>query len=172
MDQQNGVALSCGLLAGFSIWLTGLLSLPAWLMFLAWLTFFCGLGRRGLTLQFASNLFGIAIGTAALSILEAVNGPLVVTVVVVAISAFLIAQAGRLDLLAQVPGSFVGFVMIAAASQTTGLSVSTWSVDGPVYLAVLAVVLGSAFGVVSERLARALSAPVTPSTEQSGQATA
>jgi hypothetical protein len=157
MSKQNSLALSVGLLAGVSVWVTDLLSIPTWLVFLAWLTFFfCGLGIEGLKLQFASNLWGVVVGIVALTVLKEINGPLVVTVAVVAAAAYLIAQSQRLALLAQGPGSFVGFAMIAAAMQTTGLPITDWSIDGPIYVAVLAVVLGSLFGVTSELATRAL----------------
>jgi len=167
MNEQNSLALSVGVLAGLSVWVTDVLSIPTWLVFLAWLTFFfCGLGRDGLRLQFASNLWGVVVGIGALSILNAVDGPLIVAVIVVAIAAFLIAQSQRLELLSQGPGSFVGFAMIAAAVQTTGLPITDWTFDGPASVAVLAVVLGSLFGVASELVARILSGSLHDSQDE------
>lgn len=159
MKQQNSLAFSVGLLAGLSIWVTHLLSIPTWLVFLSWLSFFfCGLGREGLKLQFASNLWGVAVGITALTLLRAINGPLIVTVLVIAVAAYIIAQSQRIKILAQGPGSFVGFAMIAAAVQVTGLPITDWTLDGPVYTAVGAVALGSLFGVASDVLTRMLCA--------------
>lgn len=157
MNEQNSLALSVGLLAGLSIWVTDLVSIPTWLMFLAWLTFFfCGLGREGLKLQLSSNLWGIGVGVVALTILESAQGPLLLTVAVIAAAAFVIAQSQRIPTLAQGPGSFVGFAMIAAGVQITGLPITDWTTSGPVYVAVIAVLLGSAFGVGSQLLAAAI----------------
>lgn len=157
MNEQNSMALSVGLLAGLSVWVTDMLAIPTWLVFLAWLTFFfCGLGREGLKLQLAGNLWGVVVGIAALSLLNAIEGSLIVTVAVVTAAAYLIAQSQRVGILSQGPASFVGFAMIAAAVQTTGLPITDWSADGPISVAVIAVVVGSAFGVASETSARIL----------------
>jgi hypothetical protein len=151
MSETNSMAICVGLLAGLSVWVTDLLDISTWLVFLAWLTFFfCGLGREGLILQFASNIWGVVVGIVALYVLSEIDGPIGVTIVVIAIAAFTIAQSARLPWLAQSPGSFVGFAMIAAAVQTTGLPITDTTVDGPAVVAVLAVVLGSAFGVASD----------------------
>lgn len=155
MNETNSLAVSVAVLAGISVWVTGLLAIPTWLVFLAWLTFFfCGLGRSGLILQLSSNLWGILVGIVALFTLSRLDGPILVPMAVVAVAAYVIAQSARLRVLSQSPGSFVGFAMIAAAVQTTTLPIDSVTVDGPIVVAVAAVLLGSAFGIASQVAAR------------------
>lgn len=151
MNETNSLAVSVALLAGISVWVTDLLAIPTWLVFLAWLTFFfCGLGKSGLILQLSSNLWGILVGVVALFTLSRLDGPVIVPMAVVTVAAFVIAQSARLRVLSQSPGSFVGFAMIAAAVQTTALPIDSLTSTGPIAVAVSAALLGSAFGVASQ----------------------
>ncbi|WP_296139351.1 MULTISPECIES: hypothetical protein [unclassified Pseudonocardia] len=38
MSETNGLATSIGILAGVSVFVTGWIGMPTWLLFLAWLT--------------------------------------------------------------------------------------------------------------------------------------
>ncbi|WP_424809882.1 DUF1097 domain-containing protein [Rhodococcus sp. 27YEA15] len=157
MNETNSLAISVGVLAGVSVWVTGLLSLPTWLVFLAWLTFFfCGLGKSGLILQLSSNLWGIFVGAIALYALSRLPDQIFIAMLVIAVSAFTIAQSARVRFLSQSPGSFVGFAMIAAAVQTTALPIDNVTVHGPIAVAVGAAVLGSLFGIASQLAAFAI----------------
>lgn len=158
MNETNSLALSVAVLAGVSVWLTDLVNIPTWLVFLAWLTFFfCGLGRAGLVLQLSSNLWGILVGVVALFVLSVIDGHIIMSMLVIAVAAFVIAQSARIGVLAQSPGSFVGFAMIAAAVQTTALPIDDPTLGGPVAVAIAATVLGSIFGGASQLLAVGLS---------------
>jgi len=158
MNETNSLALSVAVLAGVSVWVTDLLGIPTWLVFLAWLTFFfCGLGKTGLVLQLSSNLWGILMGVIALYAISRLSGSIIVAMLVVAAAAFLIAQSARLRVLSQSPGSFVGFAMIAAAVQTTELPIDDVTIHGPVAVALAAAALGSLFGIASQLAAWALS---------------
>lgn len=156
MSPTNAVAFSVGVLAGLAVLVTDVVNVPTWLVFLAWLTyFFCGLGTRGLKLQLSSNLWGIGVGIVALAVLTQTNNRWLIAGVV-AIAAFTIAQSARFDLLSQTPGSFVGFVMIAASLRVTGESIGSASTTGPIFVAVASALLGSVFAVSSEALASLL----------------
>lgn len=158
MSETNGLAVSVGILAGVSVVATAWLGMPTWLLFLAWLTyFFCGLGVSGLRMQLATNLFGVCIGVIALGVVALLSAPLWAVAVIVTLAAFTIAQSGRLSALAQTPGSFVGFAMIAAAAQVSGRNLFESSLANPIILAVGAVLLASVFAVASEFGGKALS---------------
>ncbi|ODU05712.1 MAG: hypothetical protein ABS81_06875 [Pseudonocardia sp. SCN 72-86] len=158
MSDTNGLATSIGILAGVSVFVTGWIGMPTWLLFLAWLTyFFCGGGTDGLKLQLATNLFGVLIGVVTLGIVALVNAPQWLVALLVVVAAFTIAQSGRISGLRQTPGGFVGFAMIAAAVQVTGKSVLEPSWSNPIVLAVGAVVLASVFAVASELGGKVLS---------------
>jgi hypothetical protein len=77
--------------------------------------------------------------------------------VIVVLAAFTIAQSGRLSALAQTPGGFQGFAMIAAAVEVSGKSVLEPSLANPIIMAVGAVLLASVFAVASELGGKALS---------------
>lgn len=163
MNETNSLAVSVGILAGISVLVTDLMGIATWLVFLAWLTFFfCGLGPRGLKLQLSSNLFGIAVGAVVLALITQVAGGVWLVAVAVVVAAFVIAQSGRFELLSESPGSFVGFAMIAAAVELTDTSILSASVSNPIVTAVVATLVGSAFAVVSEQLAKALTRSPEP----------
>lgn len=158
MSETNGLAVSVGILAGVSVFVTAWIGMPTWLLFLAWLTyFFCGGGTAGLKLQLATNLFGILVGVIALGIATLVAAPPWGVALLVVLAAFTIAQSGRATALAQTPGGFVGFAMIAAAGQVSGKTVLELSAANPIILAVGAVLLASVFAVASELGGKALS---------------
>ncbi|GAA4910262.1 uncharacterized protein DUF1097 [Actinomycetospora succinea] len=158
MSETNGLAVSIGVLAGISVFVTAWIGMPTWLLFLAWLTyFFCGGGIHGLRLQLATNLFGVLVGIVVLGVAELVSAPLWAVAVLVTVAAFSIAQSGRLGALAQTPGGFVGFAMIAAAAELSGTTVLAPSLGNPIVMAVGAVLLASVFAVVSELGGKVLS---------------
>jgi len=158
MSETNGLAVSVGILAGISVFVTTWIGMPTWLLFLAWLTyFFCGLGVPGLRMQLATNLFGVAIGVITLGLVALLSAPLWAAALIVTLAAFTIAQSGRLSGLAQTPGGFIGFAMIAAAVQVSGQTVLEPSLANPIILAVGAVLLASVFAVASELGGKALS---------------
>jgi hypothetical protein len=158
MSETNGMAVSVGILAGVSVLVTAWIGMPTWLLFLAWLTyFFCGGGVAGLRLQLATNLFGVLIGIIALGVVALVSAPLWAVAVIVVLAAFTIAQSGRLSALAQTPGGFQGFAMIAATVEVSGKTVLEPSLANPIIMAVGAVLLASVFAVASELGGKALS---------------
>jgi hypothetical protein len=158
MSETNGLAVSVGILAGVSVFVTAWIGMPTWLLFLAWLTyFFCGGGFAGLRLQLGTNLFGVIVGIVALGLAELAAAPRWLVAVLVTLAAFTIAQSGRLTALAQTPGGFVGFAMIAAAVEVTGHTVLEPSLSNPIIMAVGAVLLASIFAIASELGGKVLS---------------
>lgn len=158
MSPTNAFATGAGLLAGLSIPLTIELEIPAWMVFLAWATyFFCGQGVEALRAQLATNSWGVVLGAAAFLVIvhfELTTWP---AAAVVGIAAFGVAQSGRIPIFSAGPGLFVGFAMIAAAVQVAGVPITEWGAKNPLVLALETVLLGSAFAVATEWIARGLS---------------
>lgn len=158
MNPVTALAIGAGVMAGLSVPLTAELGVPAWLVFLAWSTyFFCGQGRAALRAQLPTNLWGVAAGVATFWIATYFETPIWVTGGIVAVTAFTVAQSSRVALLATAPGSFIGFAMMAASIEVGSGSILDLGWSNPAVLAVSAAVLGSLFAIGTELITKLLS---------------
>ena len=160
MSAYLALALSVGLLAILDTWLFVVplgVMLPGlvWISFIAWgCHFHSGAGVKGMTTAIVGMSFGALVGMVAVML---ASGPLaglgnLAAPIAVGLGAFVICLASALPPLATIPASVYGFAAIA----------------GPILLAnmiptqailptIISIVIGAAFGIVSEKLANALS---------------
>lgn len=158
MSEKNALAVSIGVLGAVAVLLTGaLLTVPVWVVFLAWASFFVlGGSTGGLLRSVASNLTGLLIAALALLASSAPGMGLVGTAVAVGVGSAAMVQASRLRLLPVIPAIVVGFASTVGTVAVTGRSVTFAGVANPVLVAAVALVLGGVFGIASETLAGVL----------------
>ena len=167
MPMLTALAISIGLLAGVATWLAvadiGGLGLQIWAIFIGWACFFhCGGKENGLVSTVVCTAFGVIIGAAALLVNAKYNvglpGP-VWAGIAVGVAAAVIVLASSIPPLASIPASVLGFASIAAyallEAGTDNLFAA--SLDGPVVVVILSLIVGAVFGYVSEKLAGMLS---------------
>nr|AIU93830.1 hypothetical protein LRS1606.396 [Rhodococcus sp. NS1] len=158
MNPTTALAISAGVMAGLSVPLTSELGVPAWLVFLAWSTyFFCGQRLTALRAQLPTNLWGVIAGLATFGIATYFETSVWVTGGIVAITAFTVAKSSRIRMLSTAPGSFIGFAMMAASVEVRSESILHFGWSNPAVLAVSAVVLGSLFAIGTELITNLLS---------------
>jgi hypothetical protein len=163
MPALIALALSVGLLAVVDTWLfvvplAAFLPGLVWISFIAWGSHFhCGGGVKGTTTTVVGMTFGAIVGMVAII---AMLGPLGglgdwAGPVAVGLGAAAICLASAVPLLATIPVSVYGFAAVAGA---TFLLAGAGDMDpvGAVGPTVVSVVIGAAFGYVSEMLAGAL----------------
>lgn len=160
MPAYYALAVSVGLLAVLDTWIyvgplaTTALAGLVWISFIAWgCHFHSGGGVKGTTTAIVCMSFGAIVGMLAVM---GASGPLVGTGVMAApiavgIGAFVICIASKAPLLATIPASVYGFASVAGPILLAGKTPQ--EAVGPV---ILSIILGAAFGFVSELLANAL----------------
>lgn len=160
MPAAVALAVAVGLLAVLDTWLFvgpldgTILAGLVWISFIAWgCHFHSGGGIKGSTTAVVGMSFGALVGMVAVIL---ASGPLagmgaLGTAIAVGLGAAVICLASMIPLLSTVPASVYGFASIAGPIILRG--------DAPtaaILPVVLAVVIGAAFGYVSEMLTNAL----------------
>ena len=160
MPKLAALAVSVGVLAVVATWIFGLgplvtMKLQVWQAFIAWGCHFHSGGKiTGTRNTVICMSFGAVVGMAAvllagkLGALGAFGVP-----VAVGLGATVIVLASKLPLLATIPASVYGFAAIAGLI----LLGAGMTPVGALLPTILSVVIGAAFGIVSEMLADALS---------------
>ena len=159
MSGYLALALSVGLLAVLDTWLFVVplaATLPGlvWISFIAWgCHFHSGAGVKGCTTAIVGMSFGALVGMAAVML---ASGPLAgagnfAAPIAVGLGAFVICLASKIPLLATIPASVYGFASIAGA-----LAVNDNDPMKAILPTVLSVLIGAAFGYVSEMISNAL----------------
>ena len=158
MPKLAALAVSVGVLAVVATWLFGLSPLVAaklqvWQAFIAWGCHFHSGGKFGGTRTTVLCMsFGAIVGLAALLLAGQLGslGPLAAPVAV-GLGATVIVLASSIPLLATIPASVYGFASIAGA-----LSVNDGDPVKAIGPTVISVVIGAAFGYVSEMVSNML----------------
>jgi len=172
MDSRTALTLSIGILGGLAVALTAeVITVPIWVVFLAWASFFfVGGGIDGWVRSVSSNLVGVVIASASLYAAYLMGGSLLVTAIAVGVGSALMVQASWLSLLSTTPAVVVGFASTVSTVAGTGKDITVTTISHPGLVAAVACVLGASFGLLSEYLANAMTkatATDTPSTEGS-----
>ena len=178
MDSRTALTLSIGVLGGLAVALTAeIITVPIWVVFLAWASFFfVGGGMSGWIRSVSSNVVGVVIASASLYAAHLMGGSLLVTAIAVGAGSALMVQASWVPLLSTTPAVVVGFASTVSTVAGTGNDITVTTVSHPGLVAALACVLGASFGLLSEYVATAMTkhagtAPTTsadtPSTEGS-----
>lgn len=163
MSAYLALAVSVGLLAVLDTWLFGVplaAFLPGlvWVSFIAWgCHFHSGAGTKGMTTAIVGMGFGAVVGMAAIM---GLMGPLAALgdfagPVAVGLGAFVICLASKAPMLSVIPASVYGFAAVAGA---TFLMAGDDGMDpmGALVPTIVSVVIGAVFGLVSEKLANAI----------------
>ena len=168
MPALFALATSVGLLAVLDTWLFVVplaAALPGlvWISFIAWgCNFHSGGGVKGSTTAVVGMSFGALVGMVAVML---ASGPLAgagdfAAPIAVGLGAAVICLASAIPLLATVPASVYGFASIAGPILLAGMAP-----EEAILPTIGAVVIGAAFGFVSEWLANALTKKSAPAAE-------
>jgi hypothetical protein len=159
MPAYFALAASVGLLAVLDTWLfvgplAAMLPGLVWISFIAWgCHFHSGGGVKGSTTAVVGMSFGALVGMVAVML---ASGPLAgagdfAAPIAVGLGATVICLASKVPLLATIPASVYGFAAIAGPILLANLAP-----EKAIVPTVLSIVIGAAFGFVSEKLANAL----------------
>jgi hypothetical protein len=161
MPAYFALAASVGLLAVLDTWLfigplsTTILAGLIWVSFIAWgCHFHSGGGIKGTTTAVACMIWGAIVGLGAVLLATGPLGSLDAPVafgIAVGLGAALICLSSKVPLLATIPASVYGFASIAGLI-LLGTGVAPTAALVPT---ILSVIIGAAFGYVSEWLAGA-----------------
>lgn len=155
--------LALGPLAGFVL---------VWAGFIAWGCFFhTGGDQKALIKTICGNIFGIVVAWIALLLIVKINGGLVVNAIIVGVTVFFLVIVAKIDQLSAVPANVYGYAATVAYSlHEKGVPGATPDVMGtgplenltsgnlqnPLILLIVSMVLGAIFGLISGKLAGAL----------------
>lgn len=161
MPALIALALSVGVLAVVDTWLfVGPLAafLPGlvWISFIAWgCHFHSGGGTKGSTTTIVGMSFGAIVGMVAVMLAGGVLAGLGIMAapVAVGLGAAVICLASAIPLLATVPASVYGFAAVAGPILLADMGATEAIVP-----TIVSIIIGAAFGYVSEMLANALTA--------------
>lgn len=158
MDSRTSLTLSIGVLGGLAVALTAtIITVPIWVVFLAWASFFfVGGGIGGWVRSVASNLVGVVIASASLYAAHLMGGSLLVTAIAVGVGSAVMVQASWVSLLSTTPAVVVGFASTVSTVAGTGSAITVTTISHPGLVAALACVLGASFGLLSEYAATAM----------------
>ena len=168
MDMITALAVSIGLLGGVAAWLflgpIGGLGLSIWAAFIGWASFYhCGGKEAGLQKAIVNNVFGVIIGWIALLLVTQIPlaGSLGLPVwagICVAVTVFILVIAAKNQMLSDIPAGVFGYasvVALALAGNKLGVLTAP-SLENPLVSIVISIVIGAAFGYVSQRAATAV----------------
>jgi len=168
MDLITALAVSIGLLGGIATWLflgpIGGLGLSIWAAFIGWASFYhCGGKEAGLQKAIVNNVFGVIMGWIALLLvtqipLAASLGLPVWAGICVAVTVFILVIAAKNEMLSDIPAGVFGYatvVALALAGNKLGVLTAP-SLENPLVSIVISIVIGAAFGYVSQRAATAV----------------
>ena len=161
MPALIALAASVGLLAVLDTWLffgplaTTLVAGLVWVSFIAWgCHFHSGGGTKGSITTVACMSWGAVVGMLAVML---ANGPLgglddpIALGIAVGLGAAVICLSSAISLLSTIPASVYGFASIAGSMVLAGKAPQE-----AILPTIIAVLIGAAFGYVSELLANAL----------------
>jgi hypothetical protein len=168
MPALFALATSVGLLAVIDTWLfvvplAALLPGLVWISFIAWgCHFHSGGGIKGSTTAVAGMSFGALVGMVAVMLANGVLGGAgdFAAPIAVGLGAAAICLASAIPLLSTIPASVYGFAAIAGPILLAGMAPAEAIVP-----TVISIVIGAAFGYVSEMLANALTKKTASSAE-------
>jgi hypothetical protein len=152
MSPLVAAMISLGALGAIDTYLTAtILPVPVWVTFIAWASFFaCGGGADGFVKSIARNFTGIAI--ASLTLLVIAIGPThpIFAAICVGLGTSAMVAASAIPLLAFPPAIVFGFASMVGTTVATGKTILTGDISHPTIVAAVAMLVGAAFGYLSE----------------------
>ncbi|MGV0645163.1 DUF1097 domain-containing protein [Mycolicibacterium sp. XJ879] len=158
MESRTALTLSIGVLGGLAVVVTAeVITVPIWVVFLAWASFFfVGGAVTGWVRSLSCNLAGVLIASASLYAAELMGASLWATAFAVGVGSALMVAVSRVPLLSTTPAVVVGFASTVSTVAGTGNTITVTSVSHPGLVAATACLLGASFGLLSEFVANAL----------------
>lgn len=168
MDSRSALTLSIGVLGGVAVAFTAtVVTVPIWVVFLAWASFFfVGGGPAGWVRSVSSNLVGVVIAVASLYAAYLMGGSLLATAFAVGVGSAVMVQASWVPLLSTTPAVVVGFASTVSTVFGTGNDVTVTTVSHPGLVAATACVLGASFGILSEYVANVMTKKTAATTTE------
>lgn len=165
MNLINALAISIGVLAAVATWLCLGTSygLSVWALFIGWGSFYhTGGGTGGAVKSAINHAWGVLVAAIALFVVATVGGSVVVTSGIVGVSVVVLVLGAHLPALATIPAAVYGYASTAAFCLLAGVALGDLSAVAMAAVMVLvSLVLGNAFGFVSEKVAGLLTAKPT-----------
>jgi hypothetical protein len=163
MSSNTALAISVGVLGAIATWLfLGPLggALAIWAAFIAWGCYFhCGGKEQGLQSAIVNNAAGAVIGGLTLLAAGAAFGasmPAAVwPAICVGIGVAAMVLLANMPMFSVIPAQVYGFASVVAYTlmKDAGGSLTAVSMENPVIVVILSMIIGAAFGYVSEKLA-------------------
>jgi len=163
MSTNTALAISVGVLGAIATWLfLGPLggALAIWAAFIAWGCYFhCGGKEQGLQSAIVNNAAGAVIGGLTLLAAGAAFGasmPAAVwPAICVGIGVAAMVLLANMPMFSVIPAQVYGFASVVAYTlmKDAGGSLTAVSMENPVVVVILSMIIGAAFGYVSEKLA-------------------
>lgn len=161
MSANTALAVSVGVLGAIATWLfLGPMggALAIWAAFIAWGCYFhCGGKEQGLQSTIVNNAAGAIIAGITLMVAgAAIGGSLPAAVwpaICVGLGVAAMVLLANVPMFSVIPAQVYGFASVAAYALMKGGSMTAASLENPVVVIILSMILGAVFGYVSERLA-------------------
>jgi len=162
MNLINALAISIGVLAAVATWLClgTPYGLSVWALFVGWGSFYhTGGGTDGFVKSAINHVWGAAVAAIALFLVATVGGSVVVTSGIVGLSVVVLVLGAHLPALATIPAAVYGYASTAAFCLLGGVALADiGAVIMAAAMVVVSLVLGNAFGFVSEKAAGMMAA--------------
>ena len=160
MNLINALAISIGVLAAVATWLClgTPYGLSVWALFIGWGSFYhTGGGTDGAVKSAINHTWGVIVAALALFMVATVGGSVIVTSGIVGVSVVILVLGAHIPALATIPAAVYGYASTAAFCLLAGVALAELpAVISAAAMVLLSLVLGNAFGFVSEKIAGAL----------------
>jgi hypothetical protein len=163
MSSNTALAISVGVLGAIATWLfLGPLggALSIWAAFIAWGCFFhCGGKEQGLQSTILNNAAGAIIAGITLMVAGAAIGgslpPAVWPAICVGLGVAAMVLLANVPMFSAIPAQVYGFASVVAYTlmKDASGSLTAASLENPVVVIILSMVIGAVFGYVSEKVA-------------------
>jgi Protein of unknown function (DUF1097) len=158
MKPLFALTTSIAILGGIDTYLTAtVLPIPVWVTFIAWASFFaCGGGGGGFVKSILSNWSGIIIASSSLLAISIMPGSPAFAGLCVGIGSGAMILASAHPALGFPPAIVFGFASTVGTMVATGHPITEVSIHNPGLIAAATMLVGDAFGFVSEKFSDAL----------------
>ncbi|WP_323782277.1 DUF1097 domain-containing protein [Thalassovita sp.] len=162
MNLINALALSIGVLAAVATYLClgTTFGLAVWALFIGWGSFYhTGGGVDGFTKSATNHAWGVIVAAVALFLVATVGGSVAVTSAIVGASVVVLVMGAHVPALATIPAAVYGYASTAGFCLLSGVALAEIPALGMAAVTIfVSLVLGNAFGFVSEKGAGILTA--------------
>jgi len=161
MHARTASTVVIGVLAALSCLLTAyVVMVPVWVVFIAWASFFAaGGGTSGLTKSLLMSVVGVVVGALVLLAVQPFGGSAWSVAVAVGLGAAILVALSAVKGFEFTPAGFLGFAsLFGVVSAGGGGVLDPVSFTHPVVQVVIALILGTLFGLASGVIGAALTA--------------